>query len=110
MRWLLAVLAVAAVAAFTLARGGGSPPVGPLAVLSTHVTYEASLIDAALPRLPSAQGRVARTVRDVTAAQASHLSALLVHRGYRAAKAEALWSRLVGSGAPAPSRALLYVC
>ena len=111
MRRLAALFAAASagLAAVTVGRGG-APPAGPLAVLSTHVAYEASLIDAALPRLPSGQAQVARTVLDVAAAQASQLSALLARRGYPASRAQALWARLIGNGAPAPGRAQVYVC
>ena len=107
----LAVAAAVAAAMALVARGHApAAAVGPLAVLSTHVAYEASLLDASLPRLPPAQVPEARAVRDATAAQAARLSTLLATRGYPPAKAEALWARLIGNGAPPPSRVLLYVC
>ena len=110
MKRLAALFAAgAAAAALGVGRGGRSPQTGALAVLSTHVTYEASLVDVALPRLPAPQARAALAVRALASAQASQLSALLARRGYPAAKAGALWARLIGDGAPAPGRAV-YVC
>ncbi len=107
----VAALAAVAVAALLAVRPHPRPSdTGALAVLGTHVAYEASLIGTVLPRLPAAQAADARAVRDATAAQAAQLTAALSRRGYSQAAAQALWARLIGNGAPPPSRVLLYVC
>jgi hypothetical protein len=107
----LAALAALAVAAFVTVHPHGRPPaVGALAVLSTHVTYEASLVADVLPRLPAGEAGAAAAVRDSAAAQAAHLGAVLSHDGYPPARAQAVWARLIGNGAPPPGRVLLYVC
>jgi len=109
-RAVAAVLAVAMAAVVAVHGHGRSAPVGPLAVLSTHVAYEASLVGAALPRLPADERAAARAVGDAVSAQAASLAAALTTRGYTPARAEALWARLIGNGVPPPSRVLLYVC
>jgi len=99
-------------AALALAVGTGptAPATPALAVLSTHVAYEASLIDAALGRLPAPDVGPAAAVRAVVGAQAARLSAVLSSRGYPPGRAEAVWARLIGDGVPPPGRAQLYVC
>jgi hypothetical protein len=109
-RVLAAVTAVAVAVVFATRGHPRSPQVGTLAVLSTHVAYEASLVDATLGRLPAGQAGAARAVRGATAEQASQLSARLRRQGYPPARAQALWARLIGNGAPAPGRVLPYVC
>jgi hypothetical protein len=107
----LAAIATLALAAFvTIHPHGGSPKVGTLAVLGTHVAYEASLVADVLPRLPAAEAGAAVAVRDSAAAQASQLGAVLTRDGYPPARAQAVWARLIGNGAPPPGRVLLYVC
>ena len=109
-RAVAVVCAVAIASLVTFRPHRGPPTVGALAVLSTHVAYEASLVATALPRLTADDAIAARAVRDSASAQASSLSAELTKRGYTPARAQALWARLIGNGAPPPSRVLLYVC
>ncbi|HVM67201.1 MAG TPA: hypothetical protein VMU14_20195 [Acidimicrobiales bacterium] len=104
----LATLALAAV--ISVHPHGRAPKVGALAVLGTHVRYEASLVAGVLPRLPAADAGAAVAVHDSAAAQAAHLGAVLAHDGYPPARAQAVWARLIGNGAPPPGRVLLYVC
>jgi hypothetical protein len=87
-----------------------SADVDTLAVLSEHLSYEAALIDGVLPRLAPADARVATAVRDQTSSLTAELAAVLQRHGYSPAKAQLLWRRLIGDGAPPPSPVLLYVC
>jgi hypothetical protein len=113
------VVAVAAMVAVALSIAGftfrgpadrPSPAVDTLAVLSEHLGYEGALINGVLHRLAPADARIAGEVRDLTSFQATQLVLALQRRGYSAAAARALWQRVIGDGAPAPSRVLLYVC
>jgi hypothetical protein len=110
---VVAMVAVAlSIAGFTFRSRADrpSPAVDTLAVLSEHLGYEGALIDGVLHRLAPADARVASDVRDLTSSQGAQLALALQRRGYSAAAARALWQRVIGDGAPAPSRVLLYVC
>jgi hypothetical protein len=116
VRPLVGVAAMVAVAlssaGFTFRRQADrpSPAVDTLAVLSEHLGYEGALINGVFHRLAPADARVADEIRDLTSAQGAQLELALQRRGYSAAAARALWQRVIGDGAPAPSRVLLYVC
>jgi len=93
------------------AAGAGPPPgVTTLAVIDEHVAYEASLLSSSVDRLPAAQEPAAARAAQDLSALGAELDRSLQREGYPAGRAKALWAAAVGTGAPPPSRVLLYVC
>ena len=80
-----------------------------LAVLHQHVDYEGRLLSQFTGRLSPSDARAADQVLQLTSTLDAKLASRLEERGYSAARAQAVWQRVVGVGVPPPSRVLLYV-
>jgi len=117
-RWrrLLAVSLAAAFSASALAASSAAaesrPPTGAVeavAVASEQLSYEAALIDLALPRLTGADAAAAMRVRATATSLDPTLSTDSRWWGVPPSSAARLWDSRIGDGAPAPDEAQ-YSC
>jgi len=109
----LATACVLSGVAFATAGWASRPPDGgvtAVAVLHEHVDYEARLLSRFAGRLSPPDARAADQAFELTSALDARLAQRLRQQGYSAARAQAVWQRVVGDGVPPPSRVLLYVC
>lgn len=114
--WSLAASLAVAVSASALTASSATAETRPstdvvdaAAVASEQLSYEASLIEVALPRLAAPDAAAAIRVRAATASLAPTLATDLRRWGVTPESATRLWEARIGDGAPPPDEAQ-YSC